>query len=312
MGQSPHHCFQNSKRNKKMSRYLDPKSDLVFKKVFDKQPALLKSFLNAVLPLPVGGLIENLEYLSPENVPDLPKVEKRSIVDVRCYDQKGRHFIVEMQMAWSKHFMQRFLFNIASVYVRQLKIAEDYESLNPVYGLAIVAEAFSDEVDWFHHYRFVHGKNSAKTFDDIQLVLLELPKLVPKSMADKRLAILWLRFMTEIDETTRAVDEALLAVPEIKEALALTEEAAYTSEELEAYARNWDAIRTERMLMNDKFAEGEARGKAEGKIEGKIEGITQTLEAINLIKSGESDVTISEKLELALEVIAELRKQITA
>ncbi len=293
-----------------MLRYLDPKSDLVFKKVFGKHPVLLKSFLNAVLPLPVGGLIESLEYLSPENVPDLPKVEKRSIVDVRCYDQKGRHFIVEMQMAWSKHFMQRFLFNIASVYVRQLKIAEDYESLNPVYGLALVAEAFSDEVDWFHHYRFVHGKNSAKTFDDIQLVLLELPKLVPKSIPDKRLAVLWLRFMTEIDETTRAVDEALLAVPEIKEALSLTEEAAYTPEELEAYARNWDAIRTERMLMNDKFAEGEAIGEARGKAEGEAKGVTLTLEAAKLIRAGESNTAIHEKLGLSLEVIEALRQQI--
>lgn len=284
-----------------MPRYLDPKSDLVFKKVFGKHPALLKSFLNAVLPLPAEGLIESLEYLSAENVPDLPGVEKRSIVDVRCYDQRGRHFIVEMQMAWSKHFMQRFLFNIASVYVRQLTIAEEYESLNPVYGLAIVAKPFSDEADWFHHYRFVHGKNSAKTFDDIQLVLLELPKFEPKTIADKRLTALWLRFMTEIDETTRAVDEALLAVPEIKEALALTEEAAYTPEELEAYARNWDAIRTERMLMNDKFAEG--------KVEGKVEGITLTLEAVELIQAGESNAAICEKLGLALEVIEALRQK---
>lgn len=239
-----------------MTRYLDPKSDLVFKKVFDKRPELLKSFLNAVLPLPTDGLIERLEYLSPENVPDIPNVEKRSVVDVRCFDQRGRHFIVEMQMAWSKHFMQRFLFNTASVYVRQLKIAENYGCLNPVYGLAIVAQAFSDEMDWFHHYRLAHAKNSDKTVDDFQLVLLELPKFEPTTLRDKKLTVLWLRFLTEINEDTRTVDQALLKVPEIKEALALTEEAAYTPEELEAYLRNWDAIRTQKTLMNDKLEEG--------------------------------------------------------
>jgi predicted transposase/invertase (TIGR01784 family) len=304
-----------------MPRYLDPKSDFVFKKVFGKHPALLKSFLNAVLPLPEGGHIESLEYLSAENVPDLPKVEKRSIVDVRCYDQKGRHFIVEMQMAWSRHFMQRFLFNIASVYVRQLKIAENYTSLNPVYGLAIVAESFSEEKEWFHHYRFVHGKNQAKTLDDIQLVLLELPKFVPKSIADRRMTVLWLRFMTEIDESTRTVDAALLTVPEIKAALALVEEAAYTPEELEANARNWDAIRTERMLMDDKFEEGEAKGRAEGRAEGRVEGkaegraegraegITQILEAVKHIQAGESNTFIHQKLGLSLEELAALRQQ---
>jgi hypothetical protein len=31
-----------------MSRYLDPKTDVVFKKIFGEHPHLLKSFLNAV------------------------------------------------------------------------------------------------------------------------------------------------------------------------------------------------------------------------------------------------------------------------
>ena len=35
-----------------MVRYLDPKSDLTFKKIFGNHPDLLKSFLNAILPLP--------------------------------------------------------------------------------------------------------------------------------------------------------------------------------------------------------------------------------------------------------------------
>ncbi|MBP9727430.1 MAG: hypothetical protein KBD83_08220, partial [Gammaproteobacteria bacterium] len=61
-----------------MARYLDPKSDLVFKKIFG-HPVLLKSFLNAVLPLPTGCLIENLEYLSSENIPEIPEF-KHSIV----------------------------------------------------------------------------------------------------------------------------------------------------------------------------------------------------------------------------------------
>lgn len=41
-----------------MPRYLDPKADIVFKKIFGEHPELLKSFLNAVLPLPENGLLE--------------------------------------------------------------------------------------------------------------------------------------------------------------------------------------------------------------------------------------------------------------
>lgn len=50
-------------------RYLDPKNDLTFKKVFGKHPHLLNSFLNALLPLQADEQIEHLEYLPAELVP---------------------------------------------------------------------------------------------------------------------------------------------------------------------------------------------------------------------------------------------------
>lgn len=52
-----------------MAKYLDPKADLTFKKVFGEQKDLLQSFLNAVLPLKEDTEIESLEYLSPEYWP---------------------------------------------------------------------------------------------------------------------------------------------------------------------------------------------------------------------------------------------------
>ena len=45
-------------------RYLDPKNDLTFKKVFGEHPHLLRSFLNALLPLGPDQQIVFLEYLS--------------------------------------------------------------------------------------------------------------------------------------------------------------------------------------------------------------------------------------------------------
>ena len=61
-------------------KYLDPKNDSTFKKVFGQHPLLLKSFLNALLPLPEGVHIESLEYLPSELVPEIP-ILKHSIVD---------------------------------------------------------------------------------------------------------------------------------------------------------------------------------------------------------------------------------------
>lgn len=64
-----------------MERYLDPKADLTFKKIFGEHPDLVISLLNALLPLPEGKEIESVEYLPPELVPENP-LRKNSIVDV--------------------------------------------------------------------------------------------------------------------------------------------------------------------------------------------------------------------------------------
>jgi hypothetical protein len=43
--------------------YLDPKNDFILRRLFGRHPHLLKSFLNAILPLPECSFIESLEYL---------------------------------------------------------------------------------------------------------------------------------------------------------------------------------------------------------------------------------------------------------
>ncbi len=76
-------------------RYLNPKADLTFKRVFDEHPDQLIRLLNALLPFASGQEITDIEYLPSEMVPENP-LRKNSIVDVRCKDKQGRQFIVEM------------------------------------------------------------------------------------------------------------------------------------------------------------------------------------------------------------------------
>jgi predicted transposase/invertase (TIGR01784 family) len=99
-----------------MARYLDPKNDLTFKRIFGEHPHLLISLLNALMPLASGRFIE---YLSPEQIPENP-LKKNSIVDVKCIDSQNRRFIVEMQMFWSDLFRNRLMFNASKAYVRHL------------------------------------------------------------------------------------------------------------------------------------------------------------------------------------------------
>lgn len=158
-------------------KYLDPKADLTFKKVFGEHPDLVMSLLNALLPLSKEEEITSVEYLPAEMVPDTP-LKKNSIVDVRCRDKNDRIFIVEMQMVWSPEFRQRVLFNASKAYVRQLDKKERYDLLHPVYSLNLVNDTFEPTLPdtFYHYYRLVHMEHTEKVIDGLHLVFVELPK----------------------------------------------------------------------------------------------------------------------------------------
>ena len=161
-------------------RHLDPKNDLVFKRVFGENPHILMSFLNSLMPLEEDQRIVQLEYLPAELVPELPDVLKNSLVDVRCIDNFGRQFIVEMQMLWTDSCKSRVLFNASKAYIRQLDKGVQYNGLRPVYALSIVNEIFEkDSPIWFHHYKMVHVENSNLGLEGLQLIFVELPKFKP-------------------------------------------------------------------------------------------------------------------------------------
>lgn len=277
-------------------KYLNPRADLTFKKIFGEHPDLVISLLNALLPLKAGEEISEIEYLPSEIVPDNP-LRKYSIVDVRCRDVKGRQFLVEMQMLWSPEFRERVLFNASKAYVRQLNIGEGYELLQPVYSLNLVNEVFEPALEgYYHHYTMVHVEHTDHVIEGLQLIFVELPKFTPHTFAEKRMHILWLRFLTEINEKTRVVPEELLEVPEIKKALTVLEESAFTDAELAGYEHFWDGISVEKTLYNS--------GKREGLAEGKEE--TQRLIAANLKKQGVHADTIAQCTGLSIEEIDKL------
>ena len=286
-------------------RYLDPKADLTFKRVFGEHPDLVISLLNALLPLTAQEEITDIEYLPTEMVPDNP-LRKNSIVDVRCKDKMGRQFLVEMQMIWSPEFKQRVLFNASKAYARQMNIGEQYELLQPVYSLNLVNEIFEPELEGFyHHYKMIHVENSDKVIEGLQLIFVELPKFSPHTYSEKKMQVLWLRYLTEINEKTREVPEELLANPEVKKAVTALEESAFTDAQLAGYEKFWDIISVEKTLYNSAErrgrAEGEARGRAEGKAEGKAE--EQRLIATNLKKQGIAIEIIAQCTDLSVEEI---------
>ena len=228
-----------------MARFLDPKADLTFKKVFGEHKNLVMSLLNALLPLEEGKQVESIEYLQPELPPRTP-LSKDSIVDVRCRETGGRQFIVEMQMNWRSNYEQRALFNAAKAYAGQLSPSEEFHLLQPVYSLNLVNDTFEpDRTEYYHYYHLVHDRDCKKVLDGLHLIFVELPKFRPGNLAEKKMQVLWLRFLTEINEKTKCAPQELLDDPHVNEALELVEESALSTAEIYEYDMFWDRVRRE-------------------------------------------------------------------
>ena len=255
-------------------KYLDPKADMTFKKVFGEHEDLVISFLNSLLPFESEDEIKSVEYLNPELVP-LNPLKKDSIVDVRCKDSRGRQFIVEMQMMWTSEYKQRVLFNASKAYVSQLECGQDYDLLHPVYSLNMVNDIYSydllhpvyslnmvndiysDSEDYYHDYRIVEIAETNEVIEGLRFIFIELPKFTPKNYGDKKMQVLWLRYLTEINSRTRAQLEV----------------SAFSDAQLLGYDRFWDMVSTAKMQISSSRKEGFRRGHKEGLETGMKEGL---------------------------------------
>lgn len=254
-------------------KYLDPKADLTFKKVFGEHKDLVISFLNALLPFEdKSEEIEDVEYLNPELVP-LNPLRKDSIVDVRCRDARGRQFIVEMQMIWTPEYKQRVLFNASKAYISQLGKSCRYELLQPVYSLNLVNDTFSKSQTYYHDYKIVETAETREVIEGFRFIFIELPKFTPRNYGEKKMQVLWLRYLTEIDENTREIPKELLDNPEIGKAVEKLEESAFTEKELLVYDKFWDTIGTSRLLLIGAMRKGRKEGMKKGMEKGLEKGL---------------------------------------
>ena len=248
-------------------KYLNPKADLTFKLVFGEHPDLVMSLLNALLPLADDELITHVEYITPEMVPENP-AKKNSLVDVRCYDQMGRQFIVEMQMEWNESFKNRVVLNASKAVVRQLKKNKDFKLVHPVYSLNLINDVGFDAGpdEFYHDYAIVNVEHTDRIIEGLRFVFIELPKFKPKTISEKKMAVLWLRFLTEISEQTKEAPAELLENAEISKALSIVEKSAFNDAQLYAYEQFWDAVYVEKALIEGGYNKGRAEGRAEERL----------------------------------------------
>jgi DNA-directed RNA polymerase specialized sigma24 family protein len=103
-----------------------------------------------------------------------------------------------------------------------------------------------------------------------------LPKFKPQNLGEKKMQVLWLRFLTEINAKTLEAPVELLENPEVCEALKIVEVAAYTPAEMRAYDKFWDNVSVAKTLENARRRSEEKLKEAEAKLEEKKAKLEET------------------------------------
>jgi predicted transposase/invertase (TIGR01784 family) len=218
-----------------------------------------------------------------------------------------------MQMYWNKAFTSRMLFNASKAFVRQLDRREDYQLLEPVYGLALIDDTIDNHhTHFYHHYKIVNLEHTNEVIRGMEFVLIELPLFKPETWTEKRVAVLWLRFLKELNEKTKTVAPELLANEHTRSALRICEEGAYSPAEREAYENYWVAAWSRTAELHAGREEGRKEGLAEGFEKGIEKGIEKGEKqsalriAERLNKKGFSPAEIAETTGLSLTEIETL------
>ena len=280
-----------------LSKFLDPKLDLTFKRIFgtEKNKNILIHFLNDILGFTEINTIQEVEFLSTIMDPEIAS-DKQSIVDVLCRDSSGARYVIEMQLTRDKGFEKRAQLYAAKAYSRQADKSGKYIDLKKVFFIAISnCNLFPDKLDYISSHTIRDEKTNEHDLKDFQFVFIELPKF-PKNKEEQLESIVdrWLFFFKYADETT---EEDLRKIAEKAPIIKL----AY--DELDRFSWNEkDLVAYEERIMDLLKEEGILAKKLD---EGKIEV------AKNLLKADISIDIISQTTGLPQAEIKRLQEEIT-
>ena len=277
-------------------KFVDVKNDVAFRKIFgnQKKSIVLISFLNAVLDLEGSNRISKATIIDPYLLPRL-KGEKASILDVRATDQRGRQFIVEMQVADKKGFDKRVQFYTSRDYSMQIDRGEDYPKLKPTYFIGILNFGIGFGKNYLPKHYSIEEETGHCVLSDIQHRFIQLTKFKKKRHELVSLIDKWTFFIKNA--------ENLDLIPEdiedegLKIAYQEADKHSWKKEELIAYENA--GIREQDQKGEIEFAKEE--GKEEKEMEMVLEMIEENLpikQIAKIAKKTEGEIKeIMEKYE---------------
>lgn len=252
-----------------LSKFLDPKNDIAFKRVFgsENHKDILIHFINDILELKGNEQIESVEFLSPIQDPDIA-YKKQSIIDVLCKDKNGVQIVVEMQVAPTKGFEKRAQYYAAKAYSRQLNSGsgEDgrYENLKEVIFIAIAdCVIFKDKAEYKSDHVILDKNSYEHDLRDFSFTFIELPKF-QKNKIEKLVNIVekWCYFFKYASNTSEEDLQRLIGSDlVIQQAYEALNQFNWNEQELIAYEQEIKRIRDNRAASDYQYDKGKSDEK---------------------------------------------------
>ena len=360
----------NKKNNR--SLFLNLTQDLMFKIYFSKDEQVLKFLLNTFLPLPPGKSVQDVSFLEGETQQPYQEdtehtkhtehkkihskrtrkkeltildsslypyihTNKQIIMDLRVQLNTGEKVNVEMQSMSKKGFLSRVLFYWARLYTEDLKKAEEYQNICPVYSLIFTDfDVFKPE-----QFKVSGGKKSLlknqrerRSFinsfslrlddpphfglsDDLRIVFVELSRFQREYLSELNNMFdfrdLWCYILKKSNSIS--VKECKILSKKGEEMKRAVEHLRDLSQD-EVLRREEEA--REKFLMDQKaekayaFDEGLEKGMEKGRQQGMQKGRQEERRAValNILRKNLDISFISEVTGLSEEEIKDLKKRL--
>ena len=305
------YCVHDLIKRKKMARFIDPRVDWAFKRIFGSEDTkeCLITFLNGLFEDEL--VINDVTFAKTEKLGLRPD-DRGVVFDVYCITNEGKHVIVEMQKKEQEYFADRALYYTARAIVQQgVRGIWDYH-LAPVYTVCFMDFVSSSPIlkEFRTDLVLTDLKTRQLVSDRMRIVYLQLP-LFDKHTEAECMDIFdcWIYIVKNMNMFEQMPFSE--KYPVFRKLAEIGDLRKLSREELELYDEDIKNMRD--IYATRKF--DEKRGMEKGMAKGMEIGMAKGMEkeklatAHRLLSMGLSDEQVSTVTELPLEEIQKLKEQ---
>jgi len=284
--------------------FINPFTDFGFKRIFGEEESkpFLISFLNDLLP--IKDKIKSITFQNTEQFGASPE-DRKAIFDLYCVDESGRDFIVELQRAEQRFFIDRALYYTTFPIQTQASRGVWNFELKPIYFIGILnfeVNEFKNDDNYIHYCQIMDIDKKSIVSEKLNFIYIEIPKFKKTKEELSKHLEWWLYYLRDLNELTEIPKEIEGDI--IEDAFKRAEFLKLSSQEQHNYHINLKHFRDWVNTLDTALWKGEQKGKKEGIKEGekqaKIEIARNLLDILDI-------ETISLKTGLSVEEIQNLQ-----